>query len=214
MYQRLHNLSQGSKIVDEYTKEFYKYLTRVDLAETDDQLVSRYIRGLRQNIQDPLNLFDPVNVSAAHQRVLLLEKMAVRGSTGFFGHGTESNTTRYNGPFTPRNTTQSTNPNQTPITTGPPNQSAAMNGPKCFKCGKPGHKIADYCKGEKYGKGLLIDLRNAFDEQGEEEEQEATFDDDGDVEEEFVTGDNGPSLMVQRICLTPRKIEGDDGDDG
>jgi hypothetical protein len=35
-----------------------------------------------------------------------------------------------------------------------------------------------------------------FDEQGEEEEQEATFDDDGDIEEEFVTGDNGPSLMV------------------
>jgi hypothetical protein len=40
MYQRLQNLSQGSKIMDEYTEEFYKYLTRVDLAETDDQLVS------------------------------------------------------------------------------------------------------------------------------------------------------------------------------
>jgi hypothetical protein len=68
MYQWLHNLSQGSKTVDEYTEEFYKYLTRVELAETDDQLVSRYIGGLRQNIQDSLNLFDPVNVSTAHQR--------------------------------------------------------------------------------------------------------------------------------------------------
>jgi hypothetical protein len=64
--------------VDEYTKEFYKYLTRVELTETDDQLVSRYIGGLRQNIQDSLNLFDPVNVSAAHQRALLLEKTAAR----------------------------------------------------------------------------------------------------------------------------------------
>ena len=45
--------------MDEYTEEFYKYLTRVDLAKTDDQLVSRYIRRLRQNIQDLLNLFDP-----------------------------------------------------------------------------------------------------------------------------------------------------------
>jgi hypothetical protein len=52
--------------VDEYTEEFYKYLTRVELAETDDQLVSRYIEELRQNIQDSLNLFDPVNVSTAH----------------------------------------------------------------------------------------------------------------------------------------------------
>jgi hypothetical protein len=177
--------------VDEYTEEFYKYLTQVDLAETDDQLVSRYIGGLQQNIQHPLNLFDLVNVSAAHQRDLLLEKTAARGSTRFFGLGIESNTTRYNGRFTPRNTTQSTNANWTPITIGPPNRSTVMNGPKCFKFGKPGHIIADCCQGEKYGKGLLIDSGNAFDEQGEEEEEEATFDDDGDVEEEFVTRDNG-----------------------
>jgi hypothetical protein len=78
MYQRLQNLIQGSKTVDEYMEEFYKYLTRVELAETDDQLVSRYIGGLRQNIQDSLNLFGPINVSAAHQRALLLEKTAAR----------------------------------------------------------------------------------------------------------------------------------------
>jgi ADP-heptose:LPS heptosyltransferase len=101
MYQQLQNLSQGSKTVDEYMEEFYKYLTRVELAETDDQLVSQYIGGLRQNIQDPLNLFYPVNVSAAHQRALLLEKTAANGSTGFFGHGTKGNTTRYNRLFTP-----------------------------------------------------------------------------------------------------------------
>jgi hypothetical protein len=61
----------------------------------------------------------------------------------------------------------------------------------------------------RYGKGLLIDSGNAFDEQGDEEEQQ-TFDDYGDVEEELITGDSGPSLMVRRICLTPRKTEGDD----
>jgi hypothetical protein len=76
------------------------------------------------------------------------------------------------------------------------------SGLKCFKCGEPGHKIADCRKGEKYGKGLLIDLENAFNEQGEEGEQEATFDDYRDVEEEFVTGDSGPSIMVRRICFT------------
>jgi hypothetical protein len=87
--------------VDEYSEEFYKYLTQVELAEIDDQLVSRCIGGLRQNIQDSLNLFDPVNVSAAHQRALLLEKTVAKGSTGFFGCGTGGSTTRYNGPFTP-----------------------------------------------------------------------------------------------------------------
>jgi hypothetical protein len=147
----------------------------------------------------------------AHQRALLLEKTAARGSTGFFGRGTGGSTTRYNGRFTPRNTTQSTIPNQAPITTSPPNQSTTTNGPKCFKCGEPGRRIADCHKGEKYGKGLLIDSGNAFDEQGNKEEQEATFNDYGDMEEEFIIGDNGPNLMVQRICLKPQKMEGDDG---
>ena len=86
-----------------------------------------------------------------------------------------------------------------------------MNGPKCFKCGESGHKIADCHKGEKYGKGLLIDLVYAFNEQSDEEEQEATFNDYGDVEEEFITRDNGPRLMVRRICFTPRKAKSDDG---
>ena len=100
-----------------------------------------------------------------------MEKMAIKGSTGFFGRGTRGSTTSYNGPFTPRNTTQSTIPNRAPITTIPPNRSVAANGPKCFKCGKPGHRIADCHKGEKYGNGLLIDLENAFDEQGDEKEE-------------------------------------------
>jgi hypothetical protein len=88
-----------------------------------------------------------------------------------------------------------------------------MNGPKCFKCGKPGHRIADCRKGEKYEKGLLIDSGNAFNEQGDEEEQEVTFDNYGDVEEEFITGDNGPSLMVRRNVLHPerRKVMMDSG---
>jgi hypothetical protein len=47
-------------------EEFYKCLTRADLAEMEDQLMSWYIGGLRQQIQDSLNLFDLINVSEAH----------------------------------------------------------------------------------------------------------------------------------------------------
>jgi hypothetical protein len=45
MYQWLQNWSKGSKSVDEYTEEFHKLLARVDLSESDEQLVSRYIEG-------------------------------------------------------------------------------------------------------------------------------------------------------------------------
>jgi hypothetical protein len=168
--QRLQNLSQGSKTADEYTKEFYKYLTRVELAEMDNQLVSLYIGGLRQNIQNSLNLFDPINVFAAHQRALLLEKKGSQRIHRLLWAWHRGQHDSLQLAVHTSNTTQSSIPNMAPTTTGPPNRSATTNGPKCFKCGEPGHKILDCCKGDKYGKGPLIDSGNTFDEQGEEEE--------------------------------------------
>jgi hypothetical protein len=81
-----------------------------------------------------------------------------------------------------------------------------------FQCGEPGHRIADCRKGEKYGKGLLVDSGGAFEEQGDEEEQEAAFDEDGEGEEEFVSGEaeSGPMFMVRRVCFTPRKAKDED----
>jgi hypothetical protein len=87
MYQSLKNWSQGSKSVDECTEEFQKLLARVDLSESDDQIVSQYIGGLRTQIQDMVNLFDPVNISSTHQRALLVEKTLAQGSMGVFGRG-------------------------------------------------------------------------------------------------------------------------------
>ena len=66
LYQQLHNLRQGTQSIDVYTREFYQLIARVDLADSKDQLVSRYIRGIRQQFQDTLNLFDPISISKAH----------------------------------------------------------------------------------------------------------------------------------------------------
>ena len=67
MYQKLQNLHQGTRLVDDYMTDFYQLVSRNDLAETDDQLVSRYIGGLRPQFQDTLNMFDLFSVSDAHQ---------------------------------------------------------------------------------------------------------------------------------------------------
>jgi hypothetical protein len=71
--------------------------------------------------------------------------------------------------------------------------------------------MADCCKGEKYNKGLLIDLGEGMGEHGEEEKQEVNFNDFSGADEDFVIGDDTPLLMVRRVCFTPRKMEGDDG---
>jgi hypothetical protein len=118
MYQRLQNWSQGLKSVDEYTEEFHKVLARVDLSESDEQLVSRYIGGLRIQIQDTVNLFDHVNILLAHQRALLVEKTLARGSMGVFGCGGVEGYNWSEGSFQNRGSTPSNGPSKGATTAG------------------------------------------------------------------------------------------------
>ncbi|XP_050233263.1 uncharacterized protein LOC126681757 [Mercurialis annua] len=100
MYQKLQNLRQGSKSVDDYTTKCFQLIARNEIQETEVQLVTRYIGGLRVSIQDTVNLFDPVSLSAAHQKVLQIEKQrrctssfsnsATAGASGSGSSGVEN----------------------------------------------------------------------------------------------------------------------------
>nr|KAJ0218875.1 hypothetical protein LSAT_V11C300120620 [Lactuca sativa] len=69
---------EGAKSVDDYTTEFYQLIARNDIQETEEQLVARYIGGLRVQIMDSVNMFDPISISEAHQRALAFEKQSRR----------------------------------------------------------------------------------------------------------------------------------------
>ena len=77
MYQQLQNLRQGMHSVEDYTTEFYQLLARNEIHEIEDQLVARYIGGLRVQIQEALNLFDPISVPVAHQKSLTSREVIV-----------------------------------------------------------------------------------------------------------------------------------------
>ena len=72
--------------------KFYQLLLRNEVHETEDQLVARYIGGLRVQIQETLNLFDPILVLVAHQRALQIEKQLGRRSGGGLLTNTGSST--------------------------------------------------------------------------------------------------------------------------
>jgi hypothetical protein len=153
-----------------------------------------------------------MNILSTHQRALLVEKSLARGSMGVFGHGGVGGFNRSGGSFQNRGSTPSNCPNKGATTVGQPSQTETTTGLKCFRCDEPGHRIADCRKGEKYGKGLLVDSGGAFEDQGNREEQEIEFDEDGGAEEEFVSGEAkaGPMFMVRRVCFTPQKEEDED----
>ena len=53
LYQSLHNLKQTG-LVEEYGDRFYQLIARIDLLETVEQTVARFISRLKLNIQDQL----------------------------------------------------------------------------------------------------------------------------------------------------------------
>ncbi|GJS36037.1 reverse transcriptase domain-containing protein [Tanacetum coccineum] len=136
MYHRLQNLKWGTKPVEDYTTKFYQLIARNDIQEADDQLISRYIDGLRVQIMDSINMFDPVTLSNAYQRALSFEKQNRRV-------GSSSSPTITRGSSGLGNVTSQFVPNQTKVgggNTGPIPKGVGSSGLKCFNCSEPGHR--------------------------------------------------------------------------
>ena len=55
-YQQYQNCWQTNQTVNEYMEEFYRLNAWLNLSETEDQLIARYIGGLKLVIQDQLAL--------------------------------------------------------------------------------------------------------------------------------------------------------------
>ena len=77
LYKDLHNLKQEGS-VEQYTEAFHQLVVRVDLNESEEQMVARYLSGLKLPIQDVISLQSLWNVTEAYNRALLVEKQQTR----------------------------------------------------------------------------------------------------------------------------------------
>lgn len=76
--------------MNDYADEFYQLIARNDIMETEEQLTARYVGGLRMQIQDMVNMFNPMSVAEAHQKALAWEKQGRRGG-GVFTNSNNQN---------------------------------------------------------------------------------------------------------------------------
>jgi hypothetical protein len=77
----MQNLRQKLMIVKEYTEEFYKINIRAGHRESDDEKVSRYMNGLRYDIQDEMSMKTIRMVEDAYQMVLKAQEKLSRKPT-------------------------------------------------------------------------------------------------------------------------------------
>ncbi|KAE8730965.1 hypothetical protein F3Y22_tig00002841pilonHSYRG00088 [Hibiscus syriacus] len=188
LFQRLHALRQGARSVDDYTEEFYQLVARNDLSEMEEQMVARYLGGLRQPLQDVLSLHSLWSVSEAYQRALAVEKQENRRPVIRSDHNSR--------PVHPQESRPAQQPPQ-----GNSNPTI-----RCFRCGEQGHRAIDCRKpASQKGKNLLIE-ENVEDET--EEIGEPVYDDD--ETDDVLYGDGHETLVVRKSLLTPK---GDSGDD-
>jgi len=55
---KLQQLQQGPKSVDEYFKDLETTLTKIDMHDSEESKMARFVSGLRREIQDIVELYE------------------------------------------------------------------------------------------------------------------------------------------------------------
>lgn len=199
IYNRLQNLRQGNQSVDDYAEEFALLLTRTEIHDSQIQLVSRFIGGLRPQLQTAMAQFDPMTISEAHRRAATFEQ--------------QTRSSNWNYPPT-KSKTQETVGNTSSTTSkdaGDASNSAAKTNPleeqtlrrstrpsalRCYSCGEPGHRISACPHSTR--RGLIVDGQHEEQEVYDSQEEE---DESGSDAIHHTTGDTCRMLVLRRSCI-------------
>ncbi|XP_013632989.1 PREDICTED: uncharacterized protein LOC106338594 [Brassica oleracea var. oleracea] len=198
LYNKLQNLRQGTHTVEEYATEFFYMTARMTSGETKKQLISRFIGGLRSQLQTAMAQFNPLSVSEAYQHAISME-LQLRSSwtsssrSRFQTSNTGENATLATDGATQRLESAKLGLNTETIASSRP---ARTNVPRCFTCGEHGHIQTACPKNTKCG--LMI--QETEDAEPQYDDYDATDDDNTDI----IQGDTCLNLVLRRNFLLPK----------
>ena len=209
LFQKFHNIRQGNRSVDDYATEFYQLLTRVDIHDSEDRLVARFIADLRPQLQTMLHQFDLSSVAEAKQQALLVEQQTRYTANAWTGNSRQcnntvkydsktslgldsTNITRGNNRPTETNAATNTNDSQPP---------ARTNALRCFTWGEAEHRQTACPNAGR--RGLMANDRDLLGDPIYDTE-DGQFD---DIDEEELSGGTGTRLMLRRNCFALKSSE-------
>lgn len=183
--------------MEEYATDFFYMTARMTSGESQKQLISRFIGGLRSQLQVALAQFNPSTVSEAHQRAISMELQLRPSWSTTSRQRSQSSSTDNQGQLAPDGTTPKTDLPKTG-TNGDSianSRPARTNALRCYTCGERGH-IQTACP-NKAKRGLLVQ------DTDDDEPQYDEYDEPVDTAD-MIHGDIGLSLVLRRNCLLPK----------
>jgi hypothetical protein len=198
LFRKLQNLRQKGMSVKEYTEEFYRLNIRAGHVEDDAEKVSRYINGIRYEIQDEISLLTLRTVEDAYQAALKAEeKLARKQSQRTRGRSQSRGKGSSRGRFQNTKEEAGNSSSQSPREGESRGRRFFSRGRgrgreiRCYTCGKTGHMSWD-CPENK-----STNPRGAHIAEAQENTTEPT------VKEE--TPEIGEALMLKRVLIKEEK---------
>lgn len=198
LYRKFHHLRQKvEQNVASYTEEFYKYLSRLNLNETDDQLVARYLSGLKISIYDELILHRINNLEEAFQMSLRAKEKLTRAFKKKERIFQKDKNIASRSEFSKPLAHDKTNDHRTI-------QNNKGGTKTCFRCHKTGHLAYQCPEREKQNRLNLINEEEIDEESDGEAEIESA---DEAVEENCDPDSGAESLVIRRVLTAPKVKE-------
>ncbi|KAL4367917.1 hypothetical protein GQ457_05G021280 [Hibiscus cannabinus] len=209
LFNKLQNLTQGNRSVEDYYKEMEVAMIRANIDEDREATMARFLAGLDPNIAAIVELQHYVEIEdMVHMAMKVERKLKKKGTTRAYG----GSTTKWGqGPYKPKpifspNEKGGPSRNVKPIAETNKGKGTTMparsRDVQCFKCLGRGH-IASQCPNRNTM--LLRDDGEVESEQEEEENENDAIQE----EEELEHAVEGEALIVKR-SLSMQPMEGDE----